>query len=283
MTPTSEVQRRIGEAVRAKVAGADAETARSRIWDSPGPRWFTPDDPIWRVHSDAAMFPAGITALLLQSLHPAAMAGVAGHSGYRGDPWGRLQRTSHYLATTTFGTIEHAQEAIATVRSVHERVRGKDEDGRAYRASDPHLLRWVHIAEAWSFLAGHQRYGADPLTAREADTYVAQSATSAAALGATDLPMDVAALEAALTGARAELYTTPAARDAATFLLREPPLPRAARPGYRLLTLGAVDLLPSWAREELALPSPRGAGTAGAIGTRLVRWGLAGLNARGPQ
>lgn len=281
MTPTSDLQRRIGEAVRAKVAGADAATARARIWDSPGPRWFTPEDPIWRVHSDASMFAAGITALLLQSLHPAAMAGVAGHSGYRGDPWGRLQRTSHYLATTTFGTIEHAHEAISIVRSVHERVRGKDEDGRAYRASDPHLLRWVHIAEAWSFLEGHRRYGSHQLTPHEADTYVAQSAISATALGATDLPMDVAALEAALSAARTELHATPAARDAATFLLREPPLPQAARPGYRLLTLGAVDLLPTWARDELNLSSPRGAGIAGAVGTRLVRWGLAAVDPQG--
>lgn len=275
---TFVLQRRIGEAVRAKVAGADAEAARARIWDSPGPRWFTPEDPIWRVHSDASMFPAGITALLLQSLHPAAMAGVAGHSGYRGDPWGRLQRTSHYLATTTFGTIEHAEEAIAIVRAVHERVRGKDEDGRSYRASDPHLLRWVHIAEAWSFLTGYQRYGTVPLTPQEADTYVAQSAVSAAALGATDLPMSVAELERALGSARSELHATPAARDAAAFLLREPPLPRAARPGYQLLAVGAVDLLPQWARDELDLTSRRGAATIGAVGTRLVRWGLAAVH-----
>ena len=272
------LQRRIGEAVRAKVAGADAEAAHARIWDTPGPRWFTETDPIWRVHSDASMFPSGITALLLQSLHPAAMAGVAGHSGYRSDPWGRLQRTSHYLATTTFGTIAHAEAAIAVVRAVHERVRGKDEEGRAYRASDPDLLRWVHIAEAWSFLAGHQRYGTHPLSPADADTYVAQSAVPATLLGASDLPMTVAELETALRDARPELRATPAARDAADFLLREPPLPRLARPGYRLLALGAVDLLPGWGRDELGLTSTRGGAAAGAVGARLVRWGLSAVN-----
>lgn len=274
---TSDLRRRAGEAVRAKVAGPDAVAAHARIWETPGPRWFSPSDPIWRVHSDASMFTAGITALLLQSLHPAAMAGVAGHSGYRGDPWGRLQRTSHYLATTTFGTITHAEEAIATVREVHSRVRGKDDEGLPYSASDPHLLRWVHIAEAWSFLTGHERYGSDPLTSDEADTYVAQSAVSASALGATQLPTNVAELHVALDSARTELRATPAARDAADFLLREPPLALAARPAYRLLALGAVDLLPSWARDELELTSPRGAGAAGATGTRLVRWSLAAL------
>ena len=126
------------------------------------------------MHADAAMFPGGIRALLLQSLHPLAMAGVAGHSGYKGDPWGRLQRTSEFLATTTFGTVEHAQEQIAKVRSIHDRVRGKAADGRPYSASDPHLLAWVHATEADSFLTAYQRYAVTPLSAAEADRYVEQ-------------------------------------------------------------------------------------------------------------
>ena len=141
------------------------------------------------------MFPGGVAALLLQSLHPLAMAGVAGHSGYKGDPWGRLQRTSHFLATTTFGTVEDAEAAIERVRGIHERVRGHDPKGRPYRASDPRLLRWVHVAEAHSFLTAHQRYALEPLTAGEADTYVAQSALVAGRLGATDLPTTVAELD----------------------------------------------------------------------------------------
>ncbi len=119
------------------------------------------------------MFPGGLAALLLQSLHPLAMAGVAGHSGYKGDPWGRLQRTSHYLAVTTFGTVADAEQAIAHVRSVHRRVRGTDHRGRPYAADDPHLLRWVHVAEIWSFLAAFQAYAATPLTDAEADLFVA--------------------------------------------------------------------------------------------------------------
>ena len=104
------VQRRLGLALRARVAGDDAPARAHQIWGAEGERWFTPEDPIWRVHADASMFPGGLAALLLQSLHPLAMAGVAGHSGYKGDPWGRLQRTSHYLAVTTFGTVEDASD-----------------------------------------------------------------------------------------------------------------------------------------------------------------------------
>src|SRR5690606_38857594 len=89
---------------------------------------------------------AGLRALLLQSLHPLAMAGVAAHSGYRGDPWGRLQRTSTVIAVTTFGTADDAERAVGAVRAVHERVRGVAPDGRPYRAGDPDPLRWVHVA-----------------------------------------------------------------------------------------------------------------------------------------
>jgi uncharacterized protein (DUF2236 family) len=274
-------QRRLGHALRARVAGDDASERAAVIWGRPGERWFTPADPVWRVHADAAMFPGGVAALLLQSLHPSAMAGVAGHSGYRGDPWGRLQRTSGFLATTTFGTIEDAEAAIARVRGIHERVRGKDDEGVPYRASDPDLLRWVHVAEAWSFLTAYQRYAADPLMPAESDRYVEQAARVARLLGATDVPTDVAGLLAALEGYRPVLRATSAAQDAARFLLLDPPLPWTARPGYGLIASGGVAILPGWVRRELRLPvSDNVAGAAGLlglVGTRTVRWAMAGV------
>ena len=156
------LRRSVAIALRDRVGGQDNAAKAALIWDKPGERWFTPADPIWRVHADASMFAAGIRALLLQSLHPLAMAGVAGHSGYKGDPWGRLQRTSTFLATTTFGTIQDAEALIEAIRQIHERVRGRAPDGRGYPASDPHLLKWVHLAEAGSFLRAHQRYGLTP-------------------------------------------------------------------------------------------------------------------------
>ena len=111
------------------------------------------------------MFIGGIRAVLLQTMHPAAMQAVADHSGYRGDMWGRLARTSQFLAVTTFGTIDHAEQAIRAVRTIHERVTGTMPDGTPYAASDPHLLAWVHAAEVDSFLLAHQTYGARPLDA----------------------------------------------------------------------------------------------------------------------
>lgn len=274
----ARTRRSLGESLRSRVAGPEADEARARIWDTPGPRWFGPDDAIWHVHADASMFVGGIAALLLQSLHPLAMAGVAGHSGYRGDPWGRLVRTSHYLATTTYGTIEHAEEAISSVRRVHARVRGIAPDGRPYRASDPELLRWVHVAEVWCFLEAHRLFGDNALDAHGADDYVAQASRSGHLLGAEELPESVAELESELAAYRPQLVATDAAREAAHFLLREPPLPQAARFGYALLAQGAVTLLSPWARDALDLSRPRFGRVAGDVGTRTVRWAMGSLS-----
>ena len=276
----------MGLALRSKVAGDDAPARAARIWGAEGERWFTPEDPVWRVNADAAMFPGGMAALLLQSLHPGAMAGVAGHSGYKGDPWGRLQRTSHYLAVTTFGTIADAQQSIEVVRSVHRRVRGTDPKGRPYAADDPHLLRWVHVAEVRSFLSAFQAYAATPLTPDEADLYVRQTNVAAELLGATDLPQTVAELDERIEAYRPELESTAAAREATRFMLLNPPVPLLARPGYGLIAAGGIALLPGWARRSLMLPvhgpGLRVAARAGAVSTALVRWGMAGLQDRAP-
>jgi uncharacterized protein (DUF2236 family) len=167
------------------------------------------------------------------------------------------------------------------VRSVHRRVRGDDELGRPYAADDPHLLRWVHVAEIWSFLHAFQTYSGDPLSAAEADLFVEQTNRAASRLGATDLPTTVAALEEVIEAYRPELQATAAAREATRFMLLNPPVPWLARPGYALIAAGGVALLPDWARRELSL-RVHGAGLtaasrAGAMSTALVRWGMAGL------
>ena len=205
------LRERVGDALFERIAGPNGPEARARVHLTEGPRWFPPGSAIRRVHGDASTFVGGLRALLLQSLHPLAMAGVAGHSGYRGDPWGRLARTSTFLAFTTFGAEEDAQAMVDRVRAAHDRVRGKTPDGRPYRASDPHLLTWVHIAEADSFLAAHQRYGERPLDAAGADEYVAQSARVALALGAVEVPRTTSELVEYLDRYRPELEAGPGA------------------------------------------------------------------------
>jgi uncharacterized protein (DUF2236 family) len=245
---------RIGAAIFERVAGPQGPTRRRRIAQTGGERWFAEDRPIRQVHGDTSMFVGGISALLLQSLHPLAMAAVAQHSDYRGDPWGRLQRTSYFLAVTTFGQAADAQEAIARVRAVHQHVTGTAPDGRPYEASDPHLLTWVHIAEADSFLRAHTRFGAHPLDQVGRDGYVADMAEIGIRLGVPDPPRTEAELAERIGQYRAELAATDHARDAARFLLVSPPLPRIARAPYGVLAAAAVSLLPGWARRPLRLP-----------------------------
>jgi uncharacterized protein (DUF2236 family) len=250
----AELRGRLGADVFQKVAGDDGAHRRARIHDTPGPRWFAEGRPIRRVHGDASMFVGGLRALLLQSLHPLAMAGVAGHSGFRGDPWGRLARTSYFLAATTFGPESEARATIERITQVHSRVRGRTPDGRAYSAADPHLLEWVHVAEIDSFLRAHQRYGSRPLDQAGRDGYVADTARVAGELGVVDPPTTEAALAQRIAAFRPELAGTPEARATARFLLLEPPLAPVARAPYALLAAAAVELLPRWTRAPLRLP-----------------------------
>jgi uncharacterized protein (DUF2236 family) len=248
------VRQALADAIRNRVGGPSGEDHARRLFESDGPRWFGPDRPVWRVHADASVFVGALRALLLQSLHPLAMAGVADHSDFRHDPWGRLQRTARFLTTTTYGTADQAEEACATVRRVHRRVHGVAPDGRPYDANDPHLLTWVHIAEVDSFLAAYQCFGAEALTPVEADGYVEDMARVATALGVPDPPRSVAELRSRLASYGSELAGTSAARDAARFLLLQPPVPLAARGPYTLLGATAVTLLPWRAKVMLRIP-----------------------------
>lgn len=274
------VREQLGQLLFERVAGPEGPSRRDRIATAEGPRWFAEDRPIRRVHGDASMFVGGLRALLLQSLHPLAMAGVAGHSGYRGDPWGRLQRTSHFLAVTTFGSSDDAEAMVARIRGIHSRITGTAPDGRPYAASDPHLLRWVHLAEIDSFLRAHQRYGAEPLDADGRDGYVFDTARVARALGVIDPPVTEAELADQLQSYRPELAGTTEARTAARFMLLNPPIPYVARPAYGVLGAAAVGLLPVWARLPLRLPylpltEAVAVRAAGQVLTRTIRWAMA--------
>jgi uncharacterized protein (DUF2236 family) len=277
LTPIRE---RVGEALFLRVAGPDAALHRDRIHHTPGPRWFEPGSPIARVHGDASMFIGGIRALLLQTLHPSAMRAVSEHSGFRGDMWGRLARTSRFLAVTTFGTAEDAQRAVDVVRAIHRRVNGTLPDGTPYAASDPHLLRWVHLAEVDSFLRAHNVYGAQPLDQAGRDEYVAQTADVARRLGVLDPPTTQTELAEALAAYRPELRGTPEAREAVRYLLFKPPLPAAARAPYAVLVAAGVGLLPAWTRRQLWLPwLPVTERTVvrllGGAATGTIRWAMA--------
>lgn len=232
-------------------ASDDRPAADRRAADVPGPDpgLFGPQSLTWRVHADPAMALGGLRALMLQAVHPLAMAGVAQHSDYQTDPWGRLQRTAAYVATVTYGTTDEANRAAARVRSVHGPLAGiEPESGTPYRVADPRLLTWVHCAEADSFLAAYLRCGG-ALAPGEADAYLAEQVRAAALVGVdpATCPSSVAELQAYFEAVRPQLRVTAEARRALWFMLN-PPMPLAARPPWAGLAATAFGLLPRWAR-----------------------------------
>jgi uncharacterized protein (DUF2236 family) len=209
----------------------------------------------------------GIRALLLQALHPAALAGVRQHSRYREDALGRLSGTTRWLVTQTFGDTAAVERESARVRLMHARVRGTwsppggpleppgpgESPGgtRPYSADDPHLLRWVHLAFTDSFLTTYLVWGGD--IPGGADGYVADWARAAEPLGLPDPPRSAAELTEQLRSYDGELAGGPEARAVARFVLN-PPLPLAARPAYAVLAAGALSTLEPRHRELLELP-----------------------------
>lgn len=243
----------LGGQIRSMVGGEVDLSAYSGPVGDPG--LFGPASVVWRVHSDSSMFVGGIRALLVQTMHPLAMAGVEEHSDYRHAPLGRLQRTAEFVGLTSFGSTESAERIIRVVRKLHDRVVGIAPDGRPYAANDPELLRWVHVSEVESFWRAYQTFGGAPLTRRESDRYFAEIATVAERLGATDVPGSVGEVRAYYREVRSELGATRQARDTARWLLA-PPLPIAARGPYSVLCSAAITTLPRFIRRALWIPSP---------------------------
>jgi uncharacterized protein (DUF2236 family) len=217
------------------------------------PGLLGPDSVTWRVHSDPpGMLMGGFASLMLQALHPLAMAGVDQHSDFRTDPIGRLNRTVAYVLSTTFGSTEVAEAAIARVRKIHPYVHGTADDGRLSRADDPELLTWVHIAESRCFLAGYETFGAPRLTAAERDQYFRETAGLSRRLGAEDVPETAADVALYLKRLRPELRATEAALEGIHFIKRYGRT-RQERAAVRVLMNGAAAILPKWARDPLDL------------------------------
>ena len=220
---------------------------------------FTPDDAPWVVHADFGTLVGGIRALLVQALHPGTLRGVAEHSRYEEDALGRLAGTIRWLTVTTFGSSQAIAGEASRVNRLHDRVVGEYEtnsgETRGYRAADPDLLLWVHIAFMESFLVCHEMYAWRPIPGG-ADNYIAQWSRSVEALGLTKAPMSRAELNSEIrryldsNTLRADDRT----RNVVKFI-KNPPLPAAAKPAYRLLFDAAVVSLEPEFRAMLGLKS----------------------------
>jgi uncharacterized protein (DUF2236 family) len=246
---------------------------------------FEPESVIWRVHGDVTtMMIGGVTALLMQMLHPSALAGVWDHSNFRSDMLGRLRRTARFIAVTTYAERDLADAAIEKVKAVHEYVHGVLDDGTRYRASDPRLLAWVHVCETIGFLDAWIAYGEPGMSPGDQDAYVRQAGLVARALGADPVPETRAQAEALIEEFLPELHADNRTHSVAEMVLSQPSPSLAASPAQHLLMQAAVDLLPDWAKvmHNKRLQGPiRPLVRAGALAiTRTLHWAFA--NARRP-
>jgi uncharacterized protein (DUF2236 family) len=239
--------------------------------------FFGPGSVVWAVHGGIPVLVAGMRALLMQTLHPGAMAGVHDHSRYREDPLGRLNGTVRWVLTTSFGTREQAEQACAFVGQLHVKVKGSYMRGGsqvAYSASDPTLLSWVHVAFTDSFLRCHETWGHG--IPGGADAYVDEWARAGELMGVESPPRSEAELRAQLTAFEAQLRSDQLVRDAVRFI-RNPPLGRTTAFGYRVIFAGAVSTIPRKYRRMLGVRRPW---WPAITTTRLMLWFLGRLLGR---
>ncbi|CAK9887444.1 MULTISPECIES: oxygenase MpaB family protein [Pseudomonas] len=232
------------------------------------PGLFGPGSISWRVHGDfPSMLIGGISALLLQLLHPLALAGVWDHSNFRQDLLGRLRRTSQFISGTTFGSTRDANWLIEKVRTIHLQVVGSAADGRPYAASDPDLLTWVHVAEVSSFLAAHMRYRNPHMAIADQDAYYAEIALIAERLGARNVPRSRQQIDDYLHAMRPQLLCDARSHEVVQVLLDAPAPSRLAQPVGALMLRAGIDLLPEWASTLLEL-------SQNPLQRRLIRLGI---------
>jgi uncharacterized protein (DUF2236 family) len=220
--------------------------------------FFGPASMTWRLGTDLSAPVAGLRSVLMQALHPLAMAGVDQYSDWRTDPVGRLAATSACLATIIYGDRASADRVAQRVRAVHSRVRGVDTvTGRPYAAGDPALLLWVHAALVDSVLAAIRLFGTPPQDA-DADIYVSEMRVPAGLLGVPRdlIPADVNALEQYITGVRPELQCTPAAAESMGYMLNPAGMGEEIAELWQDLREAALATLPGWARDMYGYPAP---------------------------
>jgi uncharacterized protein (DUF2236 family) len=226
--------------------------------DDPG--YFLPGSAVWAVHGGVPTIVGGIRSLLMQTLHPAVLAGVHDHSNFREDTLGRLARTTAWIHALTYGSTAEARAATARVARLHESVNGKYVDGdgtvQKYSANDPELLRWVHITFTDSFLRTHELW--DGPIPGGADAYVREWAQAGRLMGVESPPESKSALvrELAEWSAAGTLRRDERVAETVAFI-RNPPLHPLLKPGYRVLFAAAVLSLDPDYRRLLGLRTAR--------------------------
>ncbi len=273
--PAAAVRRRLAREVHAIFHASPDEPRVTRSPDA----LIAPDSVAWRVHGDVTtMMIAGIAALLLQMLHPAALAGVWDHSDFEADMLGRLRRTARFIAVTTYADRRDGEEIIERVARIHDRVDGTLPDGNPYSANDPATLAFVHVASALCFLDAYIRFAEPRMARADQDAYFAEVAGIATELGADPVPTNRAGAEALLARFRPALVADARTAHIRRLILGAPAGHPAAATVRNMVIQSAIDVLPAGARAMHGLEASRLSRPALKLGTvwlsRALRWAL---------
>lgn len=275
MPSVNDLSRKVQDTVVSTMTGlfAHGPTPLEHTLDYMGdPGLLGPDSVSWRVIGDSAVFLGGIRALVVQSAHPEVVAGVEDHSTYRTDPLGRLSRTSVYVTETTYGAMPEVEAAVQVVRGAHVPVKGTSERGRPYSAARPEMAAWVHNVLTDSFLSAYQSFGAEKLTASEADQFVQEQTKIGELLGAAPLPTTADELSSWIINHPDRTRTKH--QESAIDFLRKPPLSPPVKVAYHFLFEAAVTTIHQDIRDQLGLTVQSRAAAVGGKSVSALRWAL---------
>jgi len=227
-----------------------------------------PGSLLWRYAADGRSLLTGTAAGLLQLMHPGLGAGVAQHSAFFEDPWGRILRSVPQIWGTIFATDEEGAARGRAIRDLHPDIKGVDHRNRRYHALDPEVFWWAHATFTWEFLRARELFWARPPSPAQRQQLYAETVTWFRRYGVSDryVPADVGAFDATFDHyCREVLEPTPASIRAVTlaqtgrapdlvleglpWVLR-PASPLILRSTGQVLRLMALGSLPASARRR---------------------------------
>lgn len=215
------------------------------------PGLFGPQSVVWKVHADfSAMMVGGLSSLMIQALHPRALAAVWDHSNFREQLKARLGRTALFVASTTYGGVELASKSIERVNAIHAKIEGLDQQGKPYKANEPDLLRWVHLIETVSFLNAYQHLTLRPLSASDCNRYVVEMNKVGEMLGATHLPTTLQDLQHAIAQYESELIFDNRTRETIQSI-ENYAVGLTEKPFFALILKSSFDIVPHWLLQKL--------------------------------
>lgn len=229
-------------------ASSSLEAFKSPVGD---PGLFGPQSVAWKVHADfSAMMVGGLSSLMIQALHPRALAAVWDHSNFRQQLKARLGRTALFVASTTYGSVEMALKSIERVNAIHAKIEGIDLQGQPYKANEPDLLRWVHLIETVSFLNAYQHLTLQPLSATDCNRYVVEMNKVGELLGATHLPNTLQDVQQAIAQYEPVLTFDQRTRETLQSI-ENYSVGLTEKPFFRLILKSSFDIVPLWLLQKL--------------------------------